>query len=574
MDRAGLFAELERAEAAESGRIVQIEDLARSYKPRELQEAATQAQRVPLRYRKAYLTALAAHWATTDPKEALAFASKIADKEMSRVAIHAALTTWIDASTEQALAWLQENIGGSAKGFAWDAISVLQKRDPARAVAYMQGFPKGKVQPYSYESTFEAWTRSDPQAAATGATNLTPGEVRQAALGYVAAVWAASDPKAALAWVSGIPEARVRDELKSKVLGKWLEKDSDSLLDWARQSGDSALQVRIEKMVWSSLTSSDPAEARRRAMALPEGDEKKRVLTTMALQRAYQNIEDAIGITALLPSDAQAETKVEIVRTLSRGGIRDPRSFCDLALTLPPGDERVQALSSAMQKWASSAPREAATWLEQTGQLASLPLVARTIAGSWAGNDLSAARTWVNQLPEEVRQQAMPSIVSAVLANSPTEAAELFANELSPRQQEGASWWLAGNWARQDFDAAARWAQNLPPSLAQQNAMGSLATVLAEKEPAKAAAWLDQLAAGPGRDAAVEKFSWAVKDRDPVGAIAWAASLSDATKRVKQIEGLARNWMAYDAAAATQWITTTSDLSDEAKRALLQQGVR
>src|SRR5437870_3728936 len=56
-----LFAELERGEAEESGRIVQTEDLARSFGPSEFQEAAAQAQRVPLRYRKAYLTALAAH---------------------------------------------------------------------------------------------------------------------------------------------------------------------------------------------------------------------------------------------------------------------------------------------------------------------------------------------------------------------------------------------------------------------------------------------------------------------------------------------------------------------------------
>ena len=492
-DRANFLAQLERSDAEETGRIVQVEDFARSYGPDEFQEAAAQAERLPLRYRNAYLIALAAHWAKTDPKEALDFANQISDGEIKFAAIAAALDTWIALSPEVALPWLRDDPGSKSKGLAWRAVSVLMKQDPAQALAYVRTFPQGAARPYSYQSIFETWTKRDPQVAAAAAVGLPPGEVRNAALGYVAGEWAGRDPKAALAWVDGISETRFREELKFKVIQKWCEKDNDAVRAWARQVGDKTLKGRIENMAWSILTSRDPAEARRRALALPESEERTRVLTSMVLQRAHQNLADAIEIMGLLPAEAQFEAKAAMVNSITQGEIGDPRGVCDLALTLPPGEDRSRALSSVMQNWARTAPRDAAAWLAQSGQMEHLGFIASDIAAFWAQNDFSAAQEWVNQLPAAVREQAMPTIVQALSETDPARATELFATQLSAKQQESASWLIATNWARRDFDAAARWAQTLPPGATRDNALGSIASELGEKDPKKAADWLDRI---------------------------------------------------------------------------------
>jgi hypothetical protein len=61
---------------------------------------------------------LAAHWAKSDPKAALAFASGIKDGVRRNSAISAALDQWIGVEREVVLSWIQEDLQGTAGKYA------------------------------------------------------------------------------------------------------------------------------------------------------------------------------------------------------------------------------------------------------------------------------------------------------------------------------------------------------------------------------------------------------------------------------------------------------------------------
>jgi hypothetical protein len=564
------LAQLERADVEEAGRIAQAEDLARSFQPGEFEDAAAQAVRIPLRYRSAYFSALAAHWAKSDPKAALAFASGIKDGAMRASAISAALDQWIGAEREVALSWIQQDIQGKAGPYAWPAIGVLQKRDPVGALAFINSLPSTHVRPYSYQGFFEAWTKADPEAATRAALAMKPGENRSASIGYVAGAWAAINPEATLQWARQIPELRLRDEVTERALLAWSAKDPEAALRWIDRLDDERLRKRMEMQAWNSWAARDFDGAHRAAVALPEGEQRNEMLRTLALQRVYQNIPSALEVMQGLPESMQSGVLRDMVQRMSRMEIHNHQEVCELALRLPIGEDRTRALREVSSQWATDTPEAAAQWLQQNCSPTELRNTLPSVAGAWAANDPDAALTWAKGITDEAtRGWAMRRVMMSTAEKKPERAAELFADVLPAGLRQEAAGILAMSWSSRDVTAAARWAESLPSGGGQEEALRSVASAWAKLDYVRAADWLERLPAGGGRDVAVIQFSNTLADTDPEGAITWATSVTDSAKRAQQVEGLAGRWLSFDKQRAQQWIAETNQLPPEAKARLL-----
>jgi len=568
--RAAVLAQLERGDAEEAGRIAQAEDLARNFHPDEFEDAAKQAVRIPLRYRSAYLSALAAHWAKSDPKSALDFASGIKDGAMRSSAISAALDQWIGAEREVALSWILQEIQGKAGQFAWPAVGVLQKRDPVAALAFIDSLPTMHARPYSYQGFFEAWTKADPEAASRAALAMKPGENRSASIGYVADAWAATNPEATLQWAKQIPELRLRDEVTERALVTWSEKNPEAALRWMNQLDDERFRKRMEMQAWNSWAARDFDGARRAAVALPAGEQRNEMLRTLALQRVYQNIPSALEVMQGLPESMQPGVLRDMVQRMSRMEIHNHQEVCELVLRLPIGEDRTRALSEVSSQWATDTPEAVAQWLQQNCSPTELRNTLPSVAGAWAANDPDAAMTWARGITDEaIRGWAVSRVVMSIADKKPERAAELFANVLPVDLRQYAAGTLAMSWSSRDATAAARWAESLPPGGGQEEALRSVASAWAKLDYVRAADWLQRLPAGGGRDVAVIQFTNTLADTDPEGAITWATTVADSAKRAQHVEGLAGRWLSFDKQRAQQWIAETNQLPPEVKARLL-----
>ena len=111
------------------------------------------------------------------------------------------------------------------------------------------------------------------------------------------------------------------------------EKDTDAVLDGPRQVGDKTLQGRIEDVACSILTSRDPAEARRRALAhsnlIPLIERLKSTGRTRTFDmpaqigREWTRFFRKIGLGHLCFHC----TRVSVVTRLCRAGVSQPQAM-------------------------------------------------------------------------------------------------------------------------------------------------------------------------------------------------------------------------------------------------------
>jgi hypothetical protein len=569
-DRAAQFEALARAGNEEEEREVQARALARSFQPGEFGIAVEQSVRIPLYYRRAYLSALAAHWASSDPKAALEFASGLEDAGMRSEAIRAALEEWLDRRQEEALKWIHDETPGKAGPYTSVVIEVMQKRNPVRTLAFLNSLSTTGGLWESKKSFFENWVRSDVQAASKAAFELAPGDDRELSMKYVAAEWAKINPEAALAWIDQIPEYHVREQVRSDALTAWGSRDPMPAILWSEQMKDPGYRYSVQALLWRQWFGRDPKEATLMLVALPPSEIRTRGLKLSAQFRVRQDIPASLDLVNRLPEEDQIEALLNVIQELRSGVIQGDRAACELAMHLPPNGDRMAAVGDFCEKWAKSSPVEAAEWIQKNGTPAEICFVLPKISGAWARNDPEKALNWTNGLSDkQTRIEAIQRIVTSTSEREPRRAAEIYLNELQANERGNAGWILASNWIGRDAKAAARWAEMLPEDANRDQLLGTVAGSWYYRDFEAAATWVKRLSPGTGRDAALIGLSHVMARKDPEGSISFASMIGDSSKREKQLTTLACNWLRGDSFAAKRWIAETPQLSPEMKTELL-----
>lgn len=155
-----------------------------------------------------------------------------------------------------------------------------------------------------------------------------------------------------------------------------------------------------------------------------------------------------------------------------------------VAMNLPAGDERNEALAAVCFGVAQSNPPDAIK-LAQSLHLDEQPVgPMENLVQQWASSDLDSTLAWTDQQPAGTQRDALMSQVACILSQTdPKEAANLVLNQISPgSSQDEAVMMVLHQWAVQNLAAAAGWVENFPETPLRERALAELEGIARHRE--------------------------------------------------------------------------------------------
>ncbi len=224
------------------------------------------------------------------------------------------------------------------------------------------------------------------------------------------------------------------------------------------------------------IAQTQPEEAIRLAMGLPNGSAREALIAHSALEWAANDPQAAAKWAEGTKPGAAREKALRAVATAL--GDTDPIAAATLALnSMKAGRPMEDALVSIVQRWAQKDPANAAAWVAQFPDGSLRDAAVDNLVGRWVDRDGIEAAKWVSGLPAGAGQDQALSTFASKIALTHPETALLWAGRIGDdgmrqRQMEN----VGANWLKRDAAVARAWIENanLPDSvktrlLAQQH---------------------------------------------------------------------------------------------------------
>jgi len=232
---------------------------------------------------------------------------------------------------------------------------------------------------------------------------------------------------------------------------------------------------------------------------------------------------------------------------------------------------------TVLQGWASTDPVNAAKYYtDNPAQFAMMNMMGgrgrggmgaqgpgEIIAGEWAKQDPEAAMAWASGLKTN-SSDAMTSVISEVAKTDPSKAAAMVGT-MDADAQTGAYETIAKQWGTKNFAEAAAWANGLPEE--QRNAAMSAAIEgLALKNPAFAAAEIGKMTDAEAIRDAVPTVAKNYARTDVQGSMDWLNSLDNDGAKRDAMREVMPIWASSNSAAALEFVKsqTSPEVKDRA----------
>jgi hypothetical protein len=427
---------------------------------RQVREALEAVDRIHIPESDAIRLQLVSRWAELEPNAAFAYAREKKDD----FALGPIMKVWASsylASAQAAIAKMPESVARRAA--IGGVIEGLSETDPKQAFELAQ---KSDTFPNVTDKVFENWVEKDPQEAASHLTQLGPEFDRRSAICTIATNWADTDLPSALQWAESLPEndAKVNGSYTfrtpmSFVIANWMDRDPDAALRW------------LENRPIDSRTTS--------------------LLTAVS---------------------AEIATSID-----------DPMLSAKVALMLPPGRARTNALN--------------------------------TLTAWWRQTDFEGALDWAEQQSDDVRATMFP-LLAGVLGNQDPAYVARYATRLGDSVRPAT---VLASWASKDPVAAAEWIRTQPPNAEQ---LHELAAVWLLRDAKAATEWINTVENGETKDRALSDLTEQLAAGAPELAVGWIAGISDEEIRNKAYRNALERWLRVDSSAARKWLSTAPVAED------------
>lgn len=176
------------------------------------------------------------------------------------------------------------------------------------------------------------------------------------------------------------------------------------------------------------------------------------------------------------------------------------------------------------------------------------------IAGEWAKQNPQAALAWARTLERGEVGNAISGIFTEVTQSDPAVAISM-ASGLTSEERGNAFRSIAGAWAITDYPAAAAWIDSLTGAEKTAARQEALES-LANINPQKAAAEVLQLPGSPSRDRLVGEVSREWAQKDAAAALDWLTANGEGAVLEESIGRVIGPLAAKDAGKALEWIDT------------------
>jgi hypothetical protein len=420
--------------------------------------------------------------------------------------------------------------------------------------------------------------RHDPFGAFSDVQRLVPPLLAGRALADLAAAWAAQDPHAALAQADVLPTDLAR-LFRMSLFTEWARTDADGYAAYLESAGatlpaewTSGLQYlllsspeRVDRLAadlpgtsgqmaragaMSALALRDPEAVKARVEGLPPGQDRDRIIQSVANTLAQQDPVAALEwVRGLSPPSPTATRTVALA--LARADIDmafeiidDPEAFgiesalsLTVITTLGSNDpSRAPALAERLLRRGDDASQSALSNLVRT----------------WIQSDPGNAVDWVLGHGTEVDSEVLANAARALAARDPVNAAS-FADRVPPQQRGSWVTSVASQYGRADPARAMAWIANYQGQDYYEIAAREVIGGAAQTDPRAAVQAFSQASATVQLGTA-QAVGTAWARQDPAAAARWAMSLANPGARESAATGVATAWYNADRAAAQSWI--------------------
>jgi len=221
--------------------------------------------------------------------------------------------------------------------------------------------------------------------------------------------------------------------------------------------------------------------------------------------------------------------------------------------SLPGGPGRFSELKVLAFAWGQVNPQEALAWSEKQEHWDKF-IASGSIMDSWAREDSEAAIRWAKENFEGDENHYFVGIINGLSESSLPQATDLMTELPYGRVRGRAAHILFEKVWNQGEDVAMHWAEHLPEGTLQNFAYGELGEKVARSDMPRAIEWIESMDESSLKLSVTEKVAKEMAREDPAKTAIWINSLPDGkSKKAAKIQ-LAEMWTRQDPASTAEWI--------------------
>ncbi|MDX1681163.1 MAG: hypothetical protein R3242_10580 [Akkermansiaceae bacterium] len=290
---------------------------------------------------------------------------------------------------------------------------------------------------------------------------------------------------------------------------------------------------------------------------------------------SVEQLEEEAGKLENLP---MGERIMASILLFGQWGEKEPYSAMEYTNSM--GMTGMFVKPTVLQSWASVDPANAAKYYDENPrEFAMMDMGGRgrgmrgtsatgIIAAEWAKQDPDAALRWANS-QERGKDDALASVIGEVAREDPMKAAGML-KDIDPEVAGRSYNSIAESYGAKDFAAAKSWIATLPADQ-QGSAMAAAIAGLARTDPSAAAAQVASMEAGDSKDRAVRNVIGSMANEDPKAAAEFLATNASADAQESSMRELIPAWVAKDPQEALNYTMSLEegDVRDRALRSYL-----
>ena len=357
---------------------------------------AWQEATAPGRFLHGAVRAVAAGWASKNPREAMTFAANIGNPVHRDTFAQTVLMEWARKRTGEFLDWYAGLPDRSqwARLIQWQGIAVNSEAEFQRLVSLMpeempahdsqrsgisyagdhwssrldwlQKLPVGPKRDFFMERAAANFASTNPEAALALLSEIRNPSTLRRITSTVAALRAATSPQDGIAFANSLEDENVRRMARLSALNTWGLSDPRAAATWALENADTKNSNDLYS-IGRNWAEHDPEGASAFALeaaakpGAPGGAGTEMLRSVMEKWVSADAYGASLWVTKL-PAGAE---KDHAIGALARGAIGiDPQAALGWAMSIGDAGARDEALRNCMQSWSWKNPAAARGWLE------------------------------------------------------------------------------------------------------------------------------------------------------------------------------------------------------------------
>ena len=182
--------------------------------------------------------------------------------------------------------------------------AVMRSDSPADAALWSEGLPEGKMRDMAMHRMAGHFARSDPEAAASWATDFSGEPSSAGVIGEVGHNWATRDAQAAVDWLESLPAGNGQNIGMHRAMHQWAVRDPTAASEYlstmpASDSKDAAVRGFSSRLAWEN-----PQAAMSWAESIGSDEQRKNAI--IGVGRAWSK-RDADGAAEWMVSSGVSE---------------------------------------------------------------------------------------------------------------------------------------------------------------------------------------------------------------------------------------------------------------------------